>query len=228
MKCNHINTTNKVTGVTYRTLLFLKMVAFLVILLPLAACALSGKAVEGRVLEAGTNKPIPDAIVEARWIGYVSGFADSQTTCYHVMVATTDANGHYSMPAWRKEITEEWQKNLIPQEVKIDAYKKGYEWAGIISQDNSVEYLKVFSGTQERLFRVTAGAVEACGSGGDSEKNLLPFYQKAYADALPLAVTKNDKYILSDLLLSIEMLQMPYLEAEKRRVERDKAIRHEK
>jgi hypothetical protein len=212
----------------YWALPFLKMIALLVILLPLAACALSGKAVEGRILEAGSNKPIPDAIVEARWIGYVSGIADSQTACYHVMVATTDANGHYSMPAWRKDITEEWQKNLTPQEVKIDAYKKGYEWAGIISQDNSVEYLKLFSGTQKGMFRVTASAAKACESGGDSEKNLLPFYQKVYADALPLAVTKEDKYILSNLLYDIEILQMPFEEADKRHMERHNAISHEK
>jgi len=37
--------------------------------IPLTACALSGEAIEGRVLEEGTNKPIPGAIVVVRWIG---------------------------------------------------------------------------------------------------------------------------------------------------------------
>ncbi|MGH8766817.1 MAG: carboxypeptidase-like regulatory domain-containing protein, partial [Burkholderiales bacterium] len=85
-------------------------------LLPLTACALSGGPVVGQVVEEGTHKPIPGAIVVVRWRGDLPGFADSRTVCYHVASTVTDEAGRYRIPAWSKKAEKDWQKRIINKE----------------------------------------------------------------------------------------------------------------
>ena len=87
------------------------------VLSPLAACGLSGKAIEDQVLEADTNKPIPRAIVVARWQAHLGGWGHGKTVYFHVLTTFTDAQGHYRFPAWKKDATEDWQKHLSEEEV---------------------------------------------------------------------------------------------------------------
>jgi hypothetical protein len=196
-----LGTTNKVAGVTCRALSILKMIALLVILLPLPACALSGDTIEGRVLEASTNNPIPDTIVVARWIGYISSFADSKTVCYHVLSATTDSNGHYSMPAWRKKMTEEWQKNLTPREVKIDVYKAGYEWAGMAKTEQGVSYFKKYTGSNNARLKELIRILEStrCGTKDSSEHNLHELYTALYEEGKVIATSPSELDIIDTL-----------------------------
>lgn len=127
---------------------FIKMPLVLAVLLmaqPLTACALSGGPLEGKVLEEGTNRPISGAIVVARWEGYVSIFpAETRNVCVHVASTTTDDQGRYHFPAWRKEAHIKGVKNLKPL---ITAHHPGYQWSE--RYEKGVEYLKPFTGTRE-------------------------------------------------------------------------------
>jgi len=199
----------------------MQLAAGIMFALPLGGCAsLSAEPLEGQVLEEGTSKPIANAIVIVRWDKTYSSFVDTTTVCVHVESALTDVQGRYRLPRWRGKTPDH-----------INTFKTGYERsqeyfrAKAYLQHNDI--LKPFTGGREERLRKVAGAAVSCGSAGDSKKNLLPLYRKLYADALPLAVTKNDRLIVNGLLRQIDLIELPYEEVLKRADERNKALRNE-
>lgn len=199
----------------------LRCLGLLLLCLPVAACALSGKAMEGKVLEEGTNRPIPDAIVVARWQGHLASWAHGKTVCYHVLTTTSDASGRYRFAAWKKDITEDWQKNVRPEHVLIDAYKPGYGLP-TTSQKREIVLLKPFTGTRgervEYLKRVSSAS--GCPSAGTSEKNLLSLRRALLHEAKQLAETKSDQDVIEGFLFQVEAIELGYEAAERRQVER--------
>lgn len=205
------------------------LVVALLALLPLPACAasLSGKAIEGKVLEEGTHQPIPDALVVARWQGHLATFAHGKTVCYHVLSTTTDKQGTYRFPAWKKDITEDWQKNVRPETVLITAHKPGHQWSSVLSEKGDVQYLKPSTLSRgerleylERLYGSTG-----CGSGGDSERNAIPFLRKLYDESLSLTQTAEDQRQVESILYGIEKLELGFEPAQKRHLDRVKTNR---
>ena len=199
----------------YRALLLSLM------LLPLTACGLSGGPFEGQVLEANTNKPIPGAIVIARWQGSYDQLVDSQTVCYHVETATTDAGGYYKIPAWH-EMTKGPFFSQGPW--LIDAYKAGYEtyWPpGFGSSEaykKNVRYLAPFKGTREDRLEQLRRLNEStgCPDAGQSKENRLILQKALYDEARLLAVTLQDKGVVEILLFGLESEQFGSMEALKR------------
>lgn len=199
---------------------------FAVLLFPLTACALSGKALEGQVLEESTKKPIPDAIVVAHWIGTAFSFVESPTVCVHVMVTTTDAEGKYHFPFWHKESPITGVRDV--HEV-ITAYKSGYEaylppgYGRTEEYRKNIRYLKPFtSGREERLryLERVEQSTRVCRSPEAGEKNLLPFYQALYEEAKSLAETKKDLKVVDGFLAGIEIIELGYKEGMRRAIER--------
>ncbi|MEX2164322.1 MAG: hypothetical protein WD823_08780 [Sulfuricaulis sp.] len=172
--------------------------ALLVSLLPLTACALSGKAIDGKVLEEGTQQPIPSAIVVARWQGHLASWGHGKTVCYHVLTTTSDERGHFHFPAWKKDITEDWQKNIRPEDVLIDAYKPGYGLPTAPSQKREIVLLKPFTGTRGQRFQSLWRNFRAtgCHAAGRSARNLYPLYKATYEESKPLAATDEEKRLL--------------------------------
>ncbi len=189
-------------------------VAALMLLLALPACAasLSSKTIEGKVLEEGTNKPIPNAVVVARWQGHV-GYTG--TVCYHVEGAISDGNGVYHIPAWKKPSP---YGDISHQEHIVTAYKPGYRLADRYPVNNPL--LKPITGTREERLKVIRTASVSCGSAGQSQKNLLPLAKALYEEALGLAKTEDDKKIVNNLLFSLEIIELGYEAAEQRDIER--------
>jgi hypothetical protein len=209
----------------------------------LQACSITGSAIDGQVLEDGTNKPVPDAWVAARW---TCASGHTHTVCYHVTVTTTDKEGRYHFPAWRKE-----GKNYCVDEpfVHFDVYKPGYAQttgptevlrvgdAQTAPEDRreiryrtgkrEIRYMKPLEGTREERLIETLGAVQLCGAAAESEKNLVPLFRKVYSDAERLAVTKRDKEMLIGTLLKIDLIERPG-EALDLQLERLKALRNER
>jgi hypothetical protein len=211
----------------------------------LQACSITGGAIDGQVLEDGTNKPVPEAWVAARWT-CTGGYGHH--ICHHVMVTATDKEGRYHLPAWSKE-----GKNYCVEEpfVHFDVYKPGYAktlgpTAVIKTGDASpppedrletiystakpgMLYVKAFDGTREERFIKILDAIDTrCGpTAGESRKNLVPLLRRLYRDAEPLAVTKKDKEHLIGMLLTIDFIERPG-EAAKLEEERRKALRNER
>lgn len=174
---------------------------------PLAACALSGGAIEGRVLEEGTNKPIPGAIVVVRWHGRVSAFVDSHGVCYHVEMATTDEQGRYQTKPWRQP--REYMVSF--DHIDADAYKPSYGRPRKLSQVMEIEYLAPFIGTREEglKFLETFGGMQ-CGKAEDYAPKLIPLYKAIYEEARLLAVTKEEKKRAIALLRELDEMEFGY------------------
>ena len=61
-----------------------------------SANALAGLPHNGVVLEEGTDKPIPGAIVIVKWSGE-GGLVDARTVCVKTAIVRTDSNGKFSI-----------------------------------------------------------------------------------------------------------------------------------
>jgi hypothetical protein len=189
------------------------LLPFVVVMLlaPLTACALSGKAIEGQVLEEGTNKPIPDAIVVARWQGTYSAIAETRTVCYHVETATTDAAGRFRTPAWSARTKGPF---FSPETVIITAYKPGYEaylpsgYGRTEAYRKNIRYLKPYTGTREERLAYLSRIAVSCSDKKEIEINLLPLYKALYEEAKGLAVTRDDKLKVLYRLRDVERLEL--------------------
>lgn len=171
----------------------LRFVLMLSMFLPLSACALSGGPVSGQVLEEGTLKPIPGAIVVGRWIGSVPAFAESRTVCVHVESSVTDQEGKYTLPRWSKPSTV--GPLVLHLEPVVSAYKPGYGLPTKPSQKEDVVYLAPFKGDVKKRFeyldRVISGA--SCGGAGESRKTLYRLQRALYEEASTIAQTADEK-----------------------------------
>lgn len=177
------------------------MAAKIVKLLPLTAlfyvlmaCATpaSESAVEGYVVEEGTNKPITGVIVVGHWLGTVSIVpADSRTVCRHVESATTDEQGHYRLPNWEGK-----EPNLTY------SYKRGYERSEQYFRTKAYlehkDILRPFEGGKEKRldYLEKVSRASACPDAGHSKRNLYPFYRGIFAEAKALVETDEDKRTL--------------------------------
>lgn len=172
--------------------------------LPLAACAatVSSKALEGKVLEAGTDKPIAGAIVTVRWLGNVGGMGHGGSVCYHVETTTSDNRGLYSIPAWKKPSP---YGDIAHRHPVHDAYKPGYVFVRV---DKEVIYLKSFAGTREERLTYLSRAARSCSDKKEIEINLLPLYKALFEEAKGIAVTRNDKLKVLYRLRDVERLEV--------------------
>jgi hypothetical protein len=193
------------------------------LILPLSACSLSGGAIEGRVLEEGTDKPIEDAIVIVRWKGYVSAIVDTQTVCVHVESATTDKRGNYKVSGWSKPSTMGPAFDVKPV---VSAYKVGYGLPSTPAQKDEDVYLASSKGTSgERLeyLKRIYGATD-CGAQNGSGKNMLPFLKALYEEAKLHGGDKkpapNEMSLLESLRYEIEIIELGFEQAEKRHLQR--------
>ena len=166
---------------------------------------------QGQVVDLGTHKPIPGAIVTWRWQETVSMIADSQSRCSHIESAVTDAQGRYQLPTW---------KGYEP--TFIDAYKPGYaetnEYARTWQFNTRFIYpLEPFKGTrEERVEYLLNQARKECGSKDDYAPKLIPLYRALYEEARSIAVTKEDKMVVKTLHYSADVLELGEAEADRK------------
>ena len=165
---------------------------------------------QGQVVDLGTHKPIPGAIVTWRWQETVSMIADSQTTCSHIESAVTDSQGRYQLPTW---------KGYEP--TFIDAYKPGYvesiEYISTQQKINRYVYLlEPFRGTtKERVEYLRNQTGKECGSRDDYAPKLIPLYRALYEEARSIAVIPEDKHSVGGIHYSLDTLELGYEEATK-------------
>ena len=177
-----------------RTAIRNTLIAVLVMSSTACISAISGartiaSKVQGQVLERGSRKPIPGAIVVGTWQESVSAIGHGQTSCVHVETATTDAQGRYQLPTWKGH-----------EPTFISSYKPGYarsqEYYKTQQQvDWYVDLLEGFKGTREEYFNYLERALggTSCTSAGESRKNLYRFYFAVAEEEKSLAETAEQK-----------------------------------
>lgn len=200
--------------------------AILLIVLLLSATGCDGRTVmakntsapfiQGQVLDLGTNKPIPGAIVIAMWQETLSAApipADSRTVCSHVETAITDEQGHYQLPTWNG-----YEPSVY------SSYKPGYirsnEYYRLQQKvDQYVDLLEPFKGiSKERIkYLDRLDSMRSC----SENTKLIPLYRAIYEEAKSIAVTQEDKKIVEELLFGVESLELGSSEALRKMTERE-------
>lgn len=182
-------------------------------------------ALEGSVLDARTEAPIKGAFVVARWIGY-GGHTQSQ--CFHVEVAETDAQGRYRIAPWRNARDSAY---LVDQRQTIErVHKPGYRESPLTRERESylrgVYYLaQDTESVQTRLeyLKLLHGATR-CGAQNESEKNRLPLLKALHDEARLHGGDKkpaaNEMSLMESIRYDIEILELGFNEAEKRHLMR--------
>lgn len=189
----------------------------------LAGCALAPPrevpAQTGRVLDEETRLPIEGAIVVFRWQGTgTKAFVDTQTVCYHVESAVTDAEGRYVTAPWKEESR---YRDLSMKRVLDTAYKAGYVHTRT-DRAAGVHYLKleIKSDGENFEYAKRVSSASGCPAAGESEINLLPLRRALLEQAKLHAETVSDNEEIEGFLFQVETLELGYEEAERRQVER--------
>ena len=182
----------------------LRLAACFLFVSPLTACAatVSSKALEGKVLEEGVNKPVTNAMVIVRWIGDISSIGHGSSVCYHVEVVTTENHGQFHVPAWEKP--SPYGDIAHPRAIR-DAYAPHYTFA---RADKEVIYLQLFTGVREERLAYLSRITVSCSDRKEIEINLLPLYKALYEEAKGLAITKDDKLKVLYRLRDVERLEL--------------------
>ena len=100
----------------------------------LSACGFMyhAEAIEGRVMDSQTEKPLEGVIVVAHWQlmgGFEGGVPIKQLQIFE---ATTDQNGRYQFPAWGPKFAV--IGHLGSQSPRILMFKPGYKYLGLDNQ----------------------------------------------------------------------------------------------
>ena len=171
---------------------------------------LTGDAVDGVVVDATTQQPIPGAMVLLKWRGVLPTVHSNSVPCYHAELATTDAQGRFHTNAWRVETKDhvDWLGYVTPREPPEPvAYKPGYAMPRRYQDDPRRVLLEPFLGTTlERLDYMTGPFDRQLICEADN-KTIIPAYQAAYAEAQSIAQTPQELALVDTLLTALESAQ---------------------
>jgi hypothetical protein len=185
----------------------------LIAVMVLAGCTmkksvLTGKAVDGVVIDATTQQPIPGAMVLLKWRGVLPTSHSNSVPCYHAELATTDAQGRYHTNAWRVETKGhvEWLGYVSPSEPPEPvAYKPGYVMPARYQSDPRRVLLDPFRGTTLDRLEYLTGKFYLYEATCDADiKTPIPIYQAAYEEGGKIAQTPAERKRVETLLVELE------------------------
>ena len=151
---------------------------------------ITGCEMNGRVVDGETGAPISGALVIAEWSGDIGGPVQSSQVCFHLEIATTDADGRYHIPAWsRRPVTdhEGGFYGLRNVEVSRRTYKAGYSQLKYDPNDASTILMVPFKGPPEqRIAYLSQQGTRSCGRHDGSRTHEVQLWRNICAEAKPL------------------------------------------
>lgn len=172
---------------------------------------LTGEAVDGVVIDATTQQPIPGAMVLLKWRGVLPTVHSNSVPCYHAELTTTDAQGRFHTNAWRVETKGhvEWLGYVSPSEPPEPvAYKPEYVMPARYQADPRRVLLEPFSGTTlERLDYLVGRFYQYEASCDADIKTPIPIYRAAYEEGGNIARTPAELKLVETLLVELETAQ---------------------
>jgi hypothetical protein len=148
-----------------------------------AACTfiVSGPEMDGRVLDSETAAPISGALVIAEWSGDIGGPVQSSEVCFHLEVATTDADGRYHIPAWTRRPVADWEGGffgLRNVEISRRTYKREYVQYKYDPRDSTTILMAAFKGpAEERIEYLRLQGTRGCGKNDASRVHELSLWR---------------------------------------------------
>jgi hypothetical protein len=166
---------------------------------------ITGGPVKGKVVIAGTDKPVAGAWVGVRWIGKSSNLAhNARYNCYHAAVTQTRNDGSFEIPRWRFTPGEQGYpaglaniERVLDQPLEVIAYAKGYtnektRWA--TGRSLTIELTPSSVTPQERLrYLYGGGVVFGCSvSGFENQRPVAGAYRAKAAEVAALAMNNPE------------------------------------
>lgn len=172
---------------------------------------ITGCEMNGRVVDSETGAPISGALVIAEWSGDIGGPVQSSQVCFHLEIATTDAEGRYHIPAWRRRPVTDHEggfHGLRNVEVSRRTYKAGYSQLKFDPNDTSTILMVPFKGSPfERVEYLLNAGTAGCGREDGSLTKELSFWEAVCDEArkLPGASTLNPDFRNRSFLQEIDV-----------------------
>ena len=162
-----------------------------------AACTfiVSGRSMDGRVVDSETGAPIPGALVIAEWSGDIGGPVQSSEVCFHLEVATTDSDGRYHIPAWNRRPVADWEGGFFGLrniEVSRRTYKRGYVQYQYDPRDVTTILMIPFSGNAfQRIDYLRLQGTRSCGRLDGSREHEKTLWKAICHEAQELPEARN-------------------------------------
>ena len=183
--------------------------------------ALSSCAMEGRVLEEGTLKPIEGAIVVATWRGSQVRPAHASSICYHVETATTDSQGRYRIPSFSGNL----DPLIADRSSGVESiYKAGYQRSSKDEPSSEIILLSPFKGTTDQRFEyLSRNWTRDCATNPAAKAKLLVLWRDQYEEAKRIAQTVEQMKTIEAFLVGLEEQEFGYEVAHKNEEKRKSA-----
>jgi hypothetical protein len=147
---------------------FRRMLCILAAVVTGCTLVVNGRAMDGRVIDKETGKPIPGALVIVEWSGAVGGPVQSSRVCFHLEVVSTDADGRYHVPAWSRSPASDAEGGFFGirnVEVTRRTYKAGYAPVDLDPNDPNIMRMSwVGPPTIDRLNALSLIGTAGCGA----------------------------------------------------------------
>jgi hypothetical protein len=164
-------------------------------------------ALEGRVIDGSTGRPLAGVYVIGTWRVDIPFPGKSASGCMKLEIVRTDEHGEFALSNWSGSI----MAHLFGDETLSDYYYvKGYRWEkGRPTISEIVVMVPDTEPPNRQLDRIGELMEKAdCGPWEDRRSKALPVYRLMYEEAQPLATSYQDRRSLSGMLFMIERLEV--------------------
>ena len=166
-------------------------------------------ALEGKVIDGSTGKPLSGVYVIGAWVVSSGIGVVAKSGCGKLEVTRTDEQGRFTLSKWSGSILA----HLFGDENLNDYYyMRGYRWEkGHPQIGETVVLVPDTRSALERIGHISETAGKAdCGSVEERVKKALPLYRVMYAEAAPLVANRGERRVLLTILFKIEVLELGY------------------
>jgi hypothetical protein len=169
-------------------------------------------ALEGKVIDGSTGKPLAGVYVIGAWQTNIGIPGKSTSGCSKLEVGRTDTQGRFALSTWSGSVLA----HLFGDEnLNVYYYMRGYRWEkGSEALGETVVIIPDTRSALERIGHISELAGDAdCGSGDNQVKVALPLYHVMYDEAAALASSKAERRVLGTITFKIEVLEIGYQRA---------------
>ena len=164
-------------------------------------------ALEGKVVDGSTGKPLPGVYVIGAWQVIIPMPVEARSGCSKLEVVRTDEQGKFVLSKWSGSILA----HLFGDEnLNVYYYLRGYRWEkGSEATGEVVVLVPDTRSPMEQLGRIGEPMGKAdCGPLDEQKTKALPMYRLMYEEAKSIAASYEERQSLSGMLFMVESLEL--------------------
>jgi hypothetical protein len=168
----------------------------------IAVMAFEACALEGKVVEAASRKPVPGVFVIAGWEGQLAlGAVQPHTKCIHSALVLTDEQGRFRLSAFPANMNP----LIINRQFTIGIYKPGFREVSR-SEDAKIFVVAARKSQTADEFGDIHGTYIPFGCGGNDRK-LIPLLKALARELEPIAKTPKQREQVGSILFTLDAIE---------------------